>query len=137
MVTLIAHHTRDPFTCMTRGCGEKVWSIQANMLPLIWIAAAVILALTILSVPYVQRLLFGKNREESKLTVRTDLCFLFSDNFCTYRMNLATEVNEAVLEDREPRVVGGTRRVRGMRHRAEVRARRRDEENGKESSYFV
>ena len=45
------------------------------------------------------------------------------------------EINEPVPEEREPRVVGGTRRVRGMRHRAEARARQRAEENGKEFNF--
>ena len=37
--------------------------------------------------------------------------------------------------EREPRVVGGGRRPRGMRHRAEVRARLRAEEDGKGSIF--
>ena len=75
MVTLIEFRTRDPCTCRPikthgePGVVEEVELTEVTMSPLVWIAAATILLLIILSVPYVQRILFGKNPEESKLTM--------------------------------------------------------------------
>ena len=57
----------------------------------------------------------------------------FCGNYTPSSTNLAG-INEPVIE-REPRVVGGRRRPRGMRHRAEVRARLRAEEDGEGSTF--
>ena len=58
---------------------------------------------------------------------------IFCGIFTPSSTNLAG-IDEPVIE-REPRVVGGGRRPRGMRHRAEVRARLRAEEDGKGSIF--
>ena len=89
--------------------------------PFIWLAGAVIVAVVLFSIPYIQRLLIGNKQQIGNVVYKSFKIlqyFLFNNGM---RLNDVSLLDQREGEDNgvheETRVVGGVRRTRNVRAR--------------------